>query len=143
MKAVTWRGVNEVGVEDVPEPKILNDHDLILEVGLSATCGSDLHLVGGYIPAMRAVDQRLQVIGRAVTFGRREREHAVIAPIARAAEGADRHQDVVGVRVDVIDSLFLNRWENGRWPPSTIKQITCCAYGFRDAEPPFFCLIAA
>ena len=34
VKAVTWRGVNEVGVEDVPEPKILNDHDIILEVGL-------------------------------------------------------------------------------------------------------------
>ena len=54
MKAVTWRGVNEIGVEDVAEPKILNDHDIILEVGLSATCGSDLHLMGGYIPAMRA-----------------------------------------------------------------------------------------
>ncbi len=24
MKAVTWRGVNEIGVEDVPEPSILN-----------------------------------------------------------------------------------------------------------------------
>ncbi|WP_324273172.1 hypothetical protein [Blastococcus brunescens] len=54
MKAVTWRGVNEIGVEDVPEPRILNDHDIILEVGLTATCGSDLHLMGGYIPAMRA-----------------------------------------------------------------------------------------
>lgn len=39
--------------------------------------------------------------------------------------------------------LFLNRWEYGRWPPSTIKQITGCAYGFRYADPPFFCLIAA
>ena len=54
VKAVTWRGVNEIGVEDVPDPTILNDHDIILEVGLSATCGSDLHLLGGYIPAMRA-----------------------------------------------------------------------------------------
>ena len=56
MKAVTWRGVNEIGVEDVPEPTILNGHDIILEVGLSATCGSDLHLLGGHIPAMRAGD---------------------------------------------------------------------------------------
>ena len=37
---MTWRGVNEIGVEDVPEPTILNGHDIILEVGLSATCGS-------------------------------------------------------------------------------------------------------
>ena len=50
MKAVTWRGVNEVGVEDVPEPRILNGGDIVLEVGLSATCGSDLHLVGGLRP---------------------------------------------------------------------------------------------
>ena len=41
------------------------------------------------------------------------------------------------------DWLFLDRWENGRWPPSTIKQITGCAYGFRYADPPFFRLIAA
>ena len=33
MKAVTWRGVNEIGVEDVPEPAMLNDHDVILQVG--------------------------------------------------------------------------------------------------------------
>ena len=56
MKAVTWRGVNEIGVEDVPEPTILNSHDIILEVALSATCGSDLHLLGGYIPTMREGD---------------------------------------------------------------------------------------
>ena len=49
MEAVTWRGVNEVGVETVPDPTILNAHDVILEVGLTVTCGSDLHLLGGYI----------------------------------------------------------------------------------------------
>jgi threonine dehydrogenase-like Zn-dependent dehydrogenase len=56
VKAVTWRGVNEIGVEDVTEPTILNDDDIILEVALSATCGSDLHLMGGCISAMRAGD---------------------------------------------------------------------------------------
>jgi len=56
VKALTWRGVNDVAVEDVPEPTILNDHDAIIEVTLSATCGSDLHLLGGYIPAMRSGD---------------------------------------------------------------------------------------
>ena len=47
------------------------------------------------------------------------------------------------VRPGPFTRLFLNRWENGRWSPSTIKQITGCAYGFRYADPPFFCLIAA
>jgi hypothetical protein len=55
-KAVAWRGVNKIGVEDCPEPTILNDHEIVLEVGLSATCGSDLHQVGGCNPAMRAGD---------------------------------------------------------------------------------------
>jgi threonine dehydrogenase-like Zn-dependent dehydrogenase len=56
VKAATWTGVNEVSVEDVPEPRILNDHDVILKVGKTTTCGSDLHLLGGYIPFMRAGD---------------------------------------------------------------------------------------
>ena len=30
MKAAVWAGVNEVAVEDVPEPQLLNSHDVIL-----------------------------------------------------------------------------------------------------------------
>jgi threonine dehydrogenase-like Zn-dependent dehydrogenase len=85
MRAVTWRGVNEIGVEDVAEPTILNDHDIILEVGLSATCGSDLHLVGGYIPAMRAGD----VLG-----------HEFMGTVAEVGRGVTKHQ--VGDRVVVV-----------------------------------------
>lgn len=70
MRALTWRGVDEVAVEDVPEPTILNGHDAIIEVGLSATCGSDLHLLGGYIPAMRAGDVLgHEFMGRVVEVG--------------------------------------------------------------------------
>jgi threonine dehydrogenase-like Zn-dependent dehydrogenase len=56
MKALTWRGINKLAVETVPDPRILNAEDIIVKVGLSTTCGSDLHLLGGYIPAMRAGD---------------------------------------------------------------------------------------
>ena len=56
MRAATWTGVNEVSVETVPDPQILNDHDVILRVRRTTTCGSDLHLLGGYIPFMRAGD---------------------------------------------------------------------------------------
>ncbi len=85
MRAVTWRGVNEIGVEDVPEPSILNGHDIILEVGLSATCGSDLHLVGGYIPAMRAGD----VLG-----------HEFMGTVAEVGPSVTKHK--VGDRVVVV-----------------------------------------
>ncbi|HEY0933099.1 MAG TPA: zinc-dependent alcohol dehydrogenase [Trebonia sp.] len=56
MKALCWTGVNKLAVETVPDPQVLNAEDIIVKVGLSTTCGSDLHLLGGYIPAMRAGD---------------------------------------------------------------------------------------
>lgn len=50
MKALCWTGVNKTSVETVEDPKILNDHDIIVKVRLSTTCGSDLHLLGGVHP---------------------------------------------------------------------------------------------
>jgi threonine dehydrogenase-like Zn-dependent dehydrogenase len=49
-------GRHDVRVEDVPDPKILNPHDAIVKVTLTAICGSDLHLYDGYIPTMMKGD---------------------------------------------------------------------------------------
>jgi threonine dehydrogenase-like Zn-dependent dehydrogenase len=49
-------GVNDLQVHTVPDPQIVNPHDAILTVRLTTTCGSDLHLLGGYIPTMREGD---------------------------------------------------------------------------------------
>jgi threonine dehydrogenase-like Zn-dependent dehydrogenase len=56
MKAVCWWGKGDVRVIDVPEPKILNPHDAIVRVTLTAICGSDLHLYDGYVPTMMRGD---------------------------------------------------------------------------------------
>ncbi len=56
MKALLWEGVNKLGVEQVPDPRLVNDQDVIVKVARTVTCGSDLHLIGGYIPFMRAGD---------------------------------------------------------------------------------------
>ena len=56
MKAVCWWGKGDVRVVDVPEPKILNPHDAIVRVTLTAICGSDLHLYDGYVPTMMRGD---------------------------------------------------------------------------------------
>src|SRR5437588_11296397 len=56
MKAVVWHGTNEVRVEPVPDPKILNARDAIVRVTTTAICGSDLHLLNGFIPTMQAGD---------------------------------------------------------------------------------------
>ncbi|MCV7420514.1 glutathione-dependent formaldehyde dehydrogenase [Mycobacterium yunnanensis] len=78
MKALCWTGVNETAVETVDDPKILNDHDVILRVKLTTTCGSDLHLLGGYIPTMRAGDVLgHEFMGEVVEVGPSVRKHQV------------------------------------------------------------------
>src|SRR4051795_11140931 len=56
MKANCWMGVNRVEVRDVPDPKILNPRDAIVKVTSTAICGSDLHLLDGYVPTMEKGD---------------------------------------------------------------------------------------
>ena len=56
MKAVCWWGKGEVRVVDVPDPKIINPHDAIVRVSLTAICGSDLHLYDGYVSTMMRGD---------------------------------------------------------------------------------------
>jgi threonine dehydrogenase-like Zn-dependent dehydrogenase len=56
MRALCWNGVNDLNVETVADPEIVNPHDAILKVTMSTTCGSDLHFIDGYIPTMRAGD---------------------------------------------------------------------------------------
>jgi len=56
MRANVWSGRNTVQVENVPDPKILNERDAILRITSTAICGSDLHLYDGYIPTMKRGD---------------------------------------------------------------------------------------
>ena len=52
MKAVCWYGSGDIRVESVPDPQIINPHDAIVRVTLTAICGSDLHIYNGFIPGM-------------------------------------------------------------------------------------------
>ena len=52
MRALCWMGKNDVRVETVPDPKILNRRDAIVRITTTMICGSDLHLYDGYIPTM-------------------------------------------------------------------------------------------
>ncbi|GGX96341.1 zinc-dependent alcohol dehydrogenase [Streptomyces anandii] len=56
MKANCWAGPNSVEVRDVPEPALLNSRDAIVRVTSTAICGSDLHLLDGYVPTMQDGD---------------------------------------------------------------------------------------
>jgi threonine dehydrogenase-like Zn-dependent dehydrogenase len=56
MRANVWSGRNTVQVENVPDPKIINDRDAIVRITSTAICGSDLHLYDGYVPTMKKGD---------------------------------------------------------------------------------------
>lgn len=56
MRALCWHGANDVRVDNVPDPKILNPRDAIIKITSTAICGSDLHLYDGYIPSMKSGD---------------------------------------------------------------------------------------
>ncbi len=56
MKAVCWNGANDVRVESVPDPKIINPRDAVVKITSTAICGSDLHLYDGWNPTMQKGD---------------------------------------------------------------------------------------
>src|SRR6201999_3409869 len=56
MKAVTWHGKRDVRVDTVPDPKIEEPTDAIIEVTSTNICGSDLHLYETLGPFMKAGD---------------------------------------------------------------------------------------
>ena len=71
MRALCWMGINDLQVNTVPDPQIVNPHDAILKVRLTTTCGSDLHFLDGYIPGMREGDViGHEYMGEVVEVGR-------------------------------------------------------------------------
>ncbi|MEU5965261.1 zinc-dependent alcohol dehydrogenase [Micromonospora parva] len=78
MRALCWEGVGKLAVRDVPEPRIRAEGDIIVQVRASSVCGSDLHLINGYLPAMREGDiLGHEFMGEVVETGPAVRRHRV------------------------------------------------------------------
>ncbi len=92
MKALCWAGVNELSVETVADPRLLNAQDAIVKVRYSAVCGSDLHVLGGYLPTMRPGD----VLG-----------HEFLGEVVEVGSAVTRHR--VGDRVVVCSFIACGR----------------------------------
>ncbi|WP_406019345.1 glutathione-dependent formaldehyde dehydrogenase [Kocuria rhizophila] len=56
MRALTWQGLGDVRVENVPDPVLQDPKDAIVRVTSTAICGSDLHLYGVLGPYMHKND---------------------------------------------------------------------------------------
>ncbi len=53
MRAVVWKGIGDIAIEDVPDPKIREPTDAIVRLTASAICGTDLHFIRGTMPGMK------------------------------------------------------------------------------------------
>lgn len=53
MKAVVFRGIGDIRLENVPEPKLQKPNDVIVRLTASAICGTDLHMIRGTVPGMQ------------------------------------------------------------------------------------------
>lgn len=53
MKALVFCRPKKVDIEEVPDPQILHNQDIIVKVTSTAICGSDLHIYNGLMPQTR------------------------------------------------------------------------------------------
>jgi len=75
MKAVCYYGKEDVRVDHVPDPQIVNPRDAIVKITATAICGSDLHIYDGYIPTMQKGDiLGHEFMGEVVEVGRENKK---------------------------------------------------------------------
>jgi threonine dehydrogenase-like Zn-dependent dehydrogenase len=56
MKALCWHGKGDVRIDSVSDPQIEHPGDIIVRVTSTAICGSDLHLLGGFVMTLEKGD---------------------------------------------------------------------------------------
>ncbi len=56
MRALVWHDSEDVRLDTVPDPSIVDPTDAIIRITATCICGSDLHLYNGYMPTMEAGD---------------------------------------------------------------------------------------
>ncbi|MDG4796335.1 alcohol dehydrogenase catalytic domain-containing protein [Micromonospora sp. WMMD1082] len=111
MRALCWTSGGDLSVRQVPDPELRNDHDVIVRVRRSATCGADLPLLAGQAPGLAAGD----VLG-----------HEFLGDVVETGAAVRRHR--VGDRVVVCASVACGAcWYCRQGLPS------CCDNG--STEP--------
>jgi alcohol dehydrogenase len=70
MRALVYHGPGRKAWEEVPEPEIVEDGDVIVRVDATTICGTDLHILNGDVPGM--TDGRIlghEAVGTVVEAG--------------------------------------------------------------------------
>ncbi|MBK5218254.1 MAG: alcohol dehydrogenase catalytic domain-containing protein [Thermoleophilia bacterium] len=69
MRAVTFQGLEQVRVEEKPEPELVAGDDAIVQVDTSAVCGSDLHIYHGRVPVEEGFTIGHEFVGTVLAVG--------------------------------------------------------------------------
>ncbi|RYG61579.1 MAG: glutathione-dependent formaldehyde dehydrogenase [Alphaproteobacteria bacterium] len=78
MRALCWHGRGDIRCDTVPDPELKDDTDIIIKVTSCAICGSDLHLMGGFVPSMESGDVLgHETMGEVVAAGSAVKNHKV------------------------------------------------------------------
>lgn len=78
MKALVFHGPNTIAWEEVPDARLLQPTDAVVQVDTTTICGTDLHILHGDVPAV--TDGRVlghEGVGTIVAIGDSVRSHAV------------------------------------------------------------------
>jgi len=54
MKAIVFRGIGDIRLDNVREPRIEQPNDAIVRLTASAICGTDLHMIRGTVSEMKS-----------------------------------------------------------------------------------------
>lgn len=71
MKAAVFHRPKKISVDNVPDPKLENETDIILKVTSTAICGSDLHIYNGLIPQLHPMIMGHEFMGEVVEVGKK------------------------------------------------------------------------
>jgi threonine dehydrogenase-like Zn-dependent dehydrogenase len=99
MRALCWQGKKDIRCEEVPDPIIEEPRDAIVKVTSCAICGSDLHLMNGFIPTMCKGD----VLG-----------HEMMGEVVEAGPEARARGVSVGARVVIPFQMTCGECEQCR-----------------------------
>jgi alcohol dehydrogenase len=78
MKALVYHGPNAMSWDEVPDPRLVDPTDAVVQVDTTTICGTDLHILKGDVPAV--TEGRIlghEGVGTVVLVGSAVRNHAV------------------------------------------------------------------
>jgi threonine dehydrogenase-like Zn-dependent dehydrogenase len=128
MRATCWMGKQEVRVDRVPDPQLLNARDAIVKVTATTICGSDLHLYNGFVPSMMKGDiLGHEFMGEVVDIGKGvknlRRGDRVVVPFAIACGNCESCE--LG-NFACCENSNPNAW----LPEKMMGHATCGAFGY-------------